>query len=233
MDSMSVAMKRTGQARKKLKRKEKRRKGKERTKNMADFVAKELKVRLTFIEEVLGSSPSSEKIYSEYIASKAPDPLDTEDEIEAIGDEEDNKGVTVFPKQDGKPGVWDYQIKGAFKDACGGLSRVKTTESAKIKAYKKVIDKLIFVEPRFAPYQVNGEIGICERPLRTNGATGERTALAASETLPAGSSVEFSILLFDEKLEPAVREWLDYGKYSGFGQWRNSGKGRYTWEEIE
>lgn len=201
---------------------------------MAEFVAKEMKVRLTFIEEVLGSSPSSEKIYSEYIASKAPDSLDTEDEIEAIGNEEDNKGVTVFPKQDGKPGVWDYQVKGAFKDACGGLSRIKTTESAKIKAYKKeVIDKLIFVEPRFAPYKVNGELGICERPLRTSGATGERTALAASETLPAGSSVEFTILLFDEKLEPAVREWLDYGKYSGFGQWRNSGKGRHLWDELD
>lgn len=52
-------------------------------------------------------------------------------------------------------------------------------------------------------------------------------------TIPDGSSVEFTILLFDEKLEPAVREWLDYGKYSGFGQWRNSGKGRYTWEEIK
>lgn len=39
---------------------------------MSEFVAKELKVRLTFVEEVLGSSPSSEKIYSEYIASKAP-----------------------------------------------------------------------------------------------------------------------------------------------------------------
>lgn len=205
---------------------------KERNKKMAEFIAKELKVRLTFIEEVLGSSPSSEKIYSEYIASKAPDSLDTEDEIDAIGNEED-KGVTVFPKQDGNPGVWDYQIKGAFKDACGGLSRVKTTESANIKAYKKVIDKLIFVEPRFAPYKVNGELSICERPLRTSSAMGERTALAASETLPAGSSVEFTILLFDEKLEPAVREWLDYGKYSGFGQWRNSGKGRFTWEEVK
>ena len=69
---------------------------------MADFVAKQLKVRLTFVEEVLGSSPSSEKIYSEYIASKAPDSLDTEDEIEAIENEED-KGVTVFPNRTASP----------------------------------------------------------------------------------------------------------------------------------
>ena len=32
--------------------------------------------------------------------------------------------------------------------------------------------------------------------------------------------------------EALVREWLDYGAYSGIGQWRNSGKGRFTWEEI-
>lgn len=30
----------------------------------------------------------------------------------------------------------------------------------------------------------------------------------------------------------AVREWLDYGMLRGLGQWRNSGKGRFTWEEI-
>ena len=28
------------------------------------------------------------------------------------------------------------------------------------------------------------------------------------------------------------REWLDYGRVRGIGQWRNSGKGRFTWEEI-
>jgi hypothetical protein len=30
-----------------------------------------------------------------------------------------------------------------------------------------------------------------------------------------------------------VRECLDYGTKRGLGQWRNSGKGRYTWEEIK
>ena len=30
----------------------------------------------------------------------------------------------------------------------------------------------------------------------------------------------------------AVREWLDYGQLRGLGQWRNSGKGRFTWEEL-
>ena len=40
------------------------------------------------------------------------------------------------------------------------------------------------------------------------------------------------ILTLDPSLLPAVREWLDYGKLHGFGQWRNSGKGRFEWEEM-
>lgn len=27
-------------------------------------------------------------------------------------------------------------------------------------------------------------------------------------------------------------EWLDYGKLRGLGQWRNSGKGRFTYELL-
>jgi hypothetical protein len=30
----------------------------------------------------------------------------------------------------------------------------------------------------------------------------------------------------------AVKEWLDYGELRGLGQWRNSGKGKFKWEEI-
>ena len=32
--------------------------------------------------------------------------------------------------------------------------------------------------------------------------------------------------------EKLVREWLDYGKLRGLGQWRNSGKGRFEWKEV-
>ena len=30
-----------------------------------------------------------------------------------------------------------------------------------------------------------------------------------------------------------VEEWLDYWALRGLGQWRNSGKGRATWQKIE
>lgn len=44
-----------------------------------------LKVKITMIEEVLGSSPNQEDIYREYIASKAEDAATIEDEVAAIG----------------------------------------------------------------------------------------------------------------------------------------------------
>lgn len=195
---------------------------------------KEIKVRITFTEELLGSASNNPEIHSEFIASKAPDAKSIEEEIAAIGaDEVEEKGMTVFPKEDGKPFVWDYQIKGFFKDSCAVLKKVTGTESAGIKAYKKEIDGLVFVFDRKIPIQNYGKIGDCQRPLRGQTAQGERIALAHSETVRAGSFIECKIVCLRDSLIKAVKEWLDYGALRGLGQWRNSGKGRFVWEEIE
>lgn len=194
-----------------------------------------LKVKLTFVEPILGTSPANEDIYREFIASKAEDAATIEDEVAALGAETvAEKGMTVFPRmEDGTPFLYDYQIKGFFKDTCGGLRKVKGSVSAGIKAYKKEIDKLIFPEPRCIPFDSYGEIGVCQRPLRAQTAQGERVSLAMSEEIPAGASVTFGIVCLTDDHVKAVREWLDYGRFSGIGQWRNSGKGRFTWEEVE
>lgn len=194
-----------------------------------------LKVKVTFTEEILGMASSNPDIHKEFIASKAPDAPSVEEEVAAVGAEEVfEKGMTIFPKdQNGNPIVWDYQWKGYFKDACGMLKRIPKTESSKIKAYKKEIDGLIFPKPRQIPIDVNGEIGICQRPLRGQTAQGERIALASSECIPAGSSMTFDISMLLDSHEDLVKEWLEYGQLRGFGQWRNSGKGRFTYEILE
>ena len=62
---------------------------------------------------------------------------------------------------------------------------------------------------------------------------GERVALVNSEEIPAGSSIELDIVMLDEKAhKDIVLEWLDYGRLRGIGQWRNSGKGRFTYEVL-
>lgn len=202
-------------------------------------------VRITLTEAMLGTSPADKEIYSSYIGSNAPDAQTLEEEIAALGvDAVAEKGMTVFPRdEDGNPALYDYQIKGFMKDACQMLNRLtkkdengkKITQNAsgKMKAYKKEIDGLIFVSPRMIPIRFDGDVGICQRPLRAQTAQGERVALAMSEEVPAGATMEFEITCLDEGHLKAVREWLDYGSLRGIGQWRNSGKGRFKWEETE
>ena len=196
-------------------------------------------VRLTFTEDVLGTANADKNVHSEFIASKAPDAPSREEEVAALGaDEVEHKEMTVFPRmEDGEtPMFWDYQIKGFFKDTCSALSRCKgqdySKESCSIKAFKKIIDGCIFVFPRMIQIHMSGPMGNCQRPLRASTAMGERVALANSEAVPTGSWIEFTVECLEDKHAAAVREWLNYGRYKGLGQWRNSGKGRFTWEEI-
>jgi len=197
---------------------------------------KSINVVLTLNEEMLGTGSSDPEIHETYISSKAPDAKSREEEIAAIGVEaEIEKSKTVFYKVDGKPCLFDYQIKGFFKDACGMLARVPGTKSNKLKAYRKVIDGIVFVEPRSILIELpeGGEIGNCQRPLRAQTAQGERIALSNSETVPAGSVLRFTVNLLDEATEKVVLEWLEYGKLRGLGQWRNSGKGRFSFVVTE
>lgn len=204
-------------------------------------------VKLTTTEGLLGTSPMNEDIYRDFIGSKAPDAATVEDEVAALGaDTVIEKGMTGFPRdEDGRPFLYDYQIKGFFKDACSMLNRVAgkdpetgkkragVNESSKLTAFKKVIDGMIFVAPRKIPIAFEGEIGHCQRPLRAMTMQGERVSLAISEEIPAGAELAFEVTCLDEAHLAAVREWLDYGCLRGLGQWRNSGKGRFVWEEIE
>lgn len=196
-----------------------------------------MKIKITLTEKMLGTASSNPDIHREFIASKAPNAQTQEEEVAAIGaDAATEKAMTVFHRDaGGNPILFDYQIKGFFKDACGSLARVPDTRSNKLKAFRKVIDGIIFVFPRQLRIALpdGATIGNCQRPLRAQTAQGERVALANSETVPEGSVIECEIKLLDEKLEKTVTEWLDYGALRGLGQWRNSGKGRFSWEEVK
>ena len=201
-------------------------------------------VKITLTEDCLGMMPTSQTIYRDYIASKAPDAVTMEEEIENSGiDGVESKGTTVFPRnKDGKPFFWDYQIRGMIKESIGFLRKTSGTTSNGITAYKKLVDGQLFVKSvdgrREIPIEMSGDFGNCQRSLRTDGPTGSRTALASSETIPAGSTLMVRFLILPDKQKKTlnmdiVRECLDYGILHGLGQWRNSGAGTFTWEEIE
>ena len=200
-----------------------------------------MKVRLTMLDEVLGSQPSSPDIHEDYIASKAPTDGLTAEEVDNIKAQNAEDKVTVFYKQANEaPAMYDYQLKGLFKDSCKMLAKAGKAgypggkACAALKAYKQAIDGLLFVEPRELPFDLHGlKMDFCVRPLRASTPMGERVSIAKSETVPAGSTIEFDIRLLDPKLADMVMECLDYGKYRGLGQWRNSGKGRFVWDLLD
>lgn len=147
----------------------------------------------------------------------------------------------VLAHRNGTPFIYDYQIRGFFKDACGALRRADGTLdggdenlSKKLAAHKSVIDGCVFVGPREIPLNVPEDLeeDVCERPLRAETPQGPRVALARSETVPAGTTLDIEISLTKADLWPTVKQWLDYGQLRGLGQWRNSGKGRFTWMEL-
>ncbi len=217
------------------------------------------KYEITLMEELLGTSPSDELIYEGYVGDKAPDAPTLEEEVATLGvDDVVTKGMTVFHRdEDGTPIIWDYQLKGFFKDTCSILSRTDDEagkNSRKITAFKKVIDGLVFPFPRRIRLNIpeGAEMGTCQRPIRISGPQGERVALCNSETVPEGTTFEIEIHHMElapakgakkpaakkgasppkpkTVLADAITEWLDHGKYRGLGQWRNSGKGRFTYE---
>lgn len=209
-------------------------------------------IKLTLTEAILGSAPADPHIYTTYIASKAPKEKNTDDEILGFEEEdEDKKGVTVFNRiseseingtydpqnppanEPNYPCVMDYQIKGFFKNACSAMREVPKSESSKIKAYKKKIDNLIFIEQRKIKLENASDITIFERSLRAETPQGPRNTLAASEKIEAGATLTFDITILNPDLYPVVLEWLSYGKYNGLGQWHNGSMGRFVYEEFD
>lgn len=196
---------------------------------------KEMKVRIEFVEEVLGTANSDKDIHEEFIASKAPDAPSREEEVAALGVEEVVlKGKTIFPRNsEGNPILWDYQVKGFFKSAAKVGSYIGG--DSKLTSYKQKIDLLVFVNERQIVLHIpEGKVmGDCQRPLRAQTMQGERVALANSETCPVGTYAEFTVRVLEDSLMKYVIQWLDYGQYNGFGAWRNSSKGRFKWTEIK
>lgn len=196
---------------------------------------KAYKVTLTFTEPLLGTVTLDPEIYAAWIAKNVPDAKSLKEELETLGTEEVlEKGTTGFHRVDGTPILYDYVIKGFLKDACSMLRRVPDTLSHGIRAYRKIIDGLVFVTPRRISINLNGsEITFLERPLRAQTAQGERIALARSETVAPGATISFTLSVLGAVKEPQLREWFDYGALRGLGQWRNASYGRFTYEMAE
>lgn len=205
-----------------------------------------MKVEIEFTEPLLGTMAGDKEVATDFIANKHPDGVQ-KDEAEAIEtlDEELEKTSTVFPREDDKPFMWDYQFKGFFKEACAAMIQTETLKKEELKKvaltnymHKRTIDRMIFVTPRrvflMLPDGCNGDkLPFHERPLRGQTQRGERICLARSEKAPIGTKVEIEIVCLNAKLRDFIKRWLDYGALQGMLQWRNGGFGRFKWQELK
>lgn len=198
--------------------------------------------RLTLTEECLATQSGNPDVAREHYAKKS---ALTEEEfnqlfppagIEVLEEGVPRSEMTIFPRDDeGRPLIWNYQIKGFFKEACKmlRLRKEKDTISHSIANYAKRIDGLIFIGEKSMPFIFEGETSVIQRPLRAMTMKGERVALSTSEVVPAGAYVDIEVICLDDSLWPWVYEMLDYGQFHGLLQWRNAGKGSFVWELLE
>jgi hypothetical protein len=209
-----------------------------------------VKIIITLTEEMLGTKALPADVFEEYIGEGCPDSTlikkevenakNTEAEVRAASDGQ--PPVTVFHRNAaGDLIIYDYQVKGFLKEAGDILRQCEKDEPdpdtgkkkrRKWASAKKKIDNFVFVSPREIVLGVpKGLQAICERPLRAMTMQGERVSIARSETIPARTqfAVEITLLPGGPVTEEMICHALDYGRFKGLGQWRNSGKGRFTW----
>lgn len=215
-----------------------------------------LKIRITTVQEMLGTTAGNSDIVRDFIASKVKDSKDPnidkdaraaeevaviEKTLEERKDEELENAMTIFPVQDGKRFLWDYQVKGFLKAAVlaicidsGDYTKAQQKTIGLTKwTYKRTIDNLWFPSPRRIILDMPGPLTVIQRPLRAETLRGERICLAISEAAPAGTTFECEIKYLNPVHGEVIRACLDYGELKGLLQWRNAGFGRFTWEEIE
>jgi hypothetical protein len=201
-----------------------------------------MKIKLTLTQEMLGTKALNAQIFGDFIASKRPggpasDEIENAELAQEAADKAEASGTSIFHRQEEQLGIYDYQIKGFFKDAASAMNRFDKEYRMgmeKLTAFKSKIDSCIFVRPRFIVFKLPKglEVGICERPIRADTAQGPRVGLCRSETVPQGTELVIDVAVMSKDLKPYVEMWLDYGQLRGLGQWRNSGKGTFTWEEV-
>lgn len=211
------------------------------------------RIKLTLTEPMLGTLPADKDLATRFYATKHPGydpetgklPPEAEEEVRRIPEDlpTDNVGLTVFPRDDdGQPFIYTHMITGLMVAAQEAFNRA----GDKLPAYKKVIRQLVSIERREAVVIMPdgrrldaGELlPTVERSLRVDGPMGSRTALVRSESLPEGTTIEFTLQYLGKKEKgedtlALVSSWLDYaGIAIGLGQWRNAGFGRFTWELV-
>ena len=201
-------------------------------------------VNMTFTENVLASSPADPEVYRTFIAKKEQELKDgkmvpSDKPVEALAEEEtstlpadrEQTGWSVFHQDETGLFLFDYHIRGFLKEAAGALTGKGLT------AYRSKIDKWVFVNPRRIYFMRDGnpikekEV-VCERPIRAMTMQGPRVSLKRSDSILSGATLACEVVILPLGAKEITKEhldlWFKYGQFSGLGEWRTGGNGRFT-----
>jgi hypothetical protein len=190
------------------------------------------------LQGLLGSQASRE-IAQNYVLAKSIDkgfegkniPAD---ELQALTPAEEMEGkTTVFHKVDGKPVIFNYQIKGFIKESANCLKdQIKLTwPQARATQGIFILPRTIALKRPDGKYITAAEITKYERSLRAMTMQGPRVSIAVSEWIKPPIMFEVELHLIGDKLdEDTISMILDYGQYCGLGQFRSGGFGSFSYE---
>lgn len=189
---------------------------------------------IEFTNKMLGTVPKNAEVYKVFVASKAVKAELAEEEIGTV-EEIEEKGWTGFHKDKDGLFIYSYMLKGFLKSAIEVGMECKQIK--KIVAYKKWVDRVVFIEPRKLYFYLQEPDGVLERPLRVMTMQGPRVSLVRSDYVNAGRQLTFNLTIMNNSkgLDWEVIETVfQYGERYGLGQWRGSGGyGTFKVKEIK
>lgn len=218
-------------------------------KTIKETTPKMYTVNLITDTEMLASSPAQRDVYEQFIGDKKRDQRSkkgqdvvtlTKEELETLPEVtpemQEQKGWSTYHRDDKGIFIFEYKIKGFLKAAASALTGTKG-----MKAYKSKIDRFVFVTPRrihlFKPDGLPvtpDDITLHERPIRAMTPMGPRTSLKRSDQVESGIKFSFKISVLplgqEEISEEQIQSWFTYGQFSGLGERRNDGWGRFSFE---
>jgi hypothetical protein len=179
----------------------------------------------TLIERLLGTVPKHRDVYERFIAKHDPDVGDDE----LIEDLEDAGWTSFYRDEDGRPVLFDYQLKGFLKEV-GNILK----DQLGIKNLRSHIENTVYVRPRrlVLGEEVDGDFS---RPLRAMTMQGPRVSVRRSDFMEAGRSytVWLDVLKGSKVTKEVLEAIIDFGKVRGIGQWRNGSYGRFDGKLIQ
>jgi hypothetical protein len=229
---------------------------------VAEFTEETCKRLYGYSMEELKNATSSVK---EATGSDEPIPAEMTD----IKIQAKDPGVTVFSRvsqeladslKDFQPELQDlvgcafhygYVIKGNWKSNLQSLKSSPGLVAYGMTSWKSTFTKMVYPHKRvhviFGPDGKplgRSRLKIVQRPLRSNGPSGEHVCLARSEVIPAGSYMDVEIFTTAVQIAFAkgyannntwdlMSEIMTMGQYCGIGQWTSGGWGVYRWQPMD